>query len=112
MPVLTIFARGLLTSHNINIAAAVLHQPGICCIVDTADVDAQHLLTSETQLGIELFGPVPSDSSWQEKAKQGFELSGFTVDWEHHHAICRQGNISQSWHPRSDNYGNRVIQVR
>ncbi|WP_417063862.1 transposase [Kamptonema animale] len=81
-------------------------------IVDTAYVDAQHLLASETQLGIELLGPVPSDSSWQEKAKLGFELSCFTIDWEHRHANCPQGHISQSWHQRSDHYGNPVIQVR
>jgi transposase len=81
-------------------------------IVDTAYVDAQHLFTSETQLGIELVGRVPPDSSWQEKAKLGFELSCFTVDWEHHHANCPQGHISQSRHQRSDNYDNRVIQVR
>ncbi|WP_333166393.1 transposase [Microcoleus sp. Pol12B4] len=81
-------------------------------IVDTAYVDAQHLLTSETPLGLELLGPVPSNSSWQEKAKLGFELSCFTVDWEHRHATCRQGHISKSWHQRSDNYGYPVIQVR
>lgn len=81
-------------------------------IVDTAYVDAQHLLTSETQLGIELLGPVPPDSSWQQKAKLGFELSCFKVNWEHRHATCPQGHISQSWHQRSDNYGNPVIQVR
>jgi transposase len=66
----------------------------------------------ETELGIELLGPVPSDSSWQQKAKLGFELSCFTVDWEHRQATCPQGHVSQSWHQRSDNYGNPVIQVR
>ena len=81
-------------------------------LVDTAYVDAQHLLTSETQLGIDLVGRVPSDSSWQEKAQQGFDLSCFTIDWEHQQAICPQGHISKSWHQRSDNYGNPTIQVR
>ena len=81
-------------------------------IVDTAYVDTQHLLTSETELGIELLGPVPPDSSWQQTAKLGFELSGFIVDWEHRHATCPQGHISKSWHQCSDHYGNPVIQVR
>jgi transposase len=54
------------------------------------------LFTSETQLGIELVGPVPPDSSWQEKAKLGFELSCFIIDWEHHRVNCPQGYISQS----------------
>ena len=81
-------------------------------IVDTAYVDAQHLLTSQSEFDIELLGPVPPDSSWQKKAQEGFELSSFMIDWEHHHVTCPQGHISQSWHPRSDKYGNPVIQVR
>lgn len=72
----------------------------------------RNFLTSETQLGIDLVGRVPSDSSWQGKAQQGFDLSCFTIDWEHQQATCPQGHVSQSWHQRSDNYDNPVIQVR
>jgi hypothetical protein len=70
------------------------------------------LFTSETQLGIELVGLVPPDSSWQQKAKLGFDLSYFMIDWEHHRANCPQGHISQSRHQCSNNYDNWVIQVR
>ena len=81
-------------------------------IVDTAYVDAQHLLTSQTELGIDIVGRVPGDSSWQAQAGLGFDATGFTVDWHNRCCICPQGHTSQSWHLRADNYNNPVIQVR
>ncbi|NEU80291.1 IS1182 family transposase [Nostoc sp. UIC 10630] len=81
-------------------------------IVDTGYVDAQHLLTSQTELGIDIVGRVPPDSSWQAQAQLGFDASSFTVDWHNRRAICPQGHTSQSWHLRTDNYDNPVIQAR
>lgn len=81
-------------------------------IVDTGYVDAQHLLTSQTELGIEIVGRVPPDSSWQAIAQQGFDVSCFAINWDNHSCTCPQGRTSQSWHLRSDNYNNPVIQVR
>jgi transposase len=81
-------------------------------IVDTGYVDAQHLLTSQTELGIDIVGRVPPDSSWQAQAGLGFDATCFTVDWHNRSCICPQGHTSQSWHLRSDNYDNPVIQVR
>lgn len=81
-------------------------------VVDMADVDAQHLVTSHTDHGIDLVGPVPADVSWQAQAGQGFDISCLAVDWEGERVICPTGHTSQSWRPRLDDYGNQVIEVR
>lgn len=81
-------------------------------IVDTAYVDAQHLLSSRTELNIDLLGSVPPDTSWQSQAAQGFGLSCFVIDWEQQQVTCPMGCTSQSWHLRSDNYDNPVLKVR
>ncbi|MHC5933506.1 hypothetical protein [Nostoc sp.] len=62
------------------------------------------------KIGIDIIGRVPGDSSWQAQAQLGFDASCFTVDWHNHRAICPQGRTSQSWHFRTDNYDNPVIQ--
>jgi transposase len=81
-------------------------------LVDTAYVDAQHLLTSQVKYDLDLVGPVPGDSSWQAQAAQGFDLSCFQVDWEAERVICPMGCHSHSWGLHSDNYDNPVIRVR
>jgi transposase len=81
-------------------------------LVDTAYVDAQHLLSSRVDYDLDLVGPVPSDTSWQAQAGQGFSLSCFQIDWDAKRAVCPQGCQSHSWALHSDNYGNPVIKVR
>lgn len=80
--------------------------------MDTAYVDAQHLVTSQSNYEIELIGPVTLDSSWQAKAQQGFDISCFAVDWEAQTVVCPAGKLSQAWRSRLDDYGNQVIEVR
>lgn len=81
-------------------------------LVDTSYVDAEHLVTSQQDYDIDLIGPVPPDPSWQAKAQAGFDISCFAIDWEALQVICPTGRLSQSWHPRTDEYGNPVIEVR
>jgi len=81
-------------------------------LMDTAYVDAQHLVTSKDNYDVELIGKVPPDSSWQAKANQGFDISCFAVDWEAHSVKCPAGKSSGAWRPRQDDYGNEVVEVR
>jgi transposase len=81
-------------------------------LVDTSYVDGEHLHTSQSKYGVELFGPVPPNSTWQVKAGQGFDLSCFVIDWEAQTVTCPQGQLSQSWHPGQDPKGNEIIKVR
>jgi transposase len=80
--------------------------------VDTGYIDAELLITSSSAHGVDLYGPVPPDPSWQAKASQGFDISCFAVDWEAEQVICPMGQTSISWRPRQDNHGNGDIEVR
>jgi transposase len=81
-------------------------------VVDTGYVDAEHLLTSPNHYEIELLGPVRRDGSWQAKAGQGFDISCFGIDWQAQRVTCPSGRTSQSWRPRTDDYGHPVIEIR
>jgi transposase len=81
-------------------------------IVDTAYVAAEQLVTSQTEHQIDLLGPVHRDTSWQAKAREGFDITGFTIDWETQTVTCPQGHSNQSWHVRQAPHDHTVINVR
>ena len=80
--------------------------------VDAGYVDVDELLTGENEHGIDLVGPVQSDSSWQARAAGGFAAACFAVDWEAETVTCPQGKNSRHRRPRQDSYGNDTIEVR
>ena len=85
--------------------------PGVH-IVDTGYVDAEELVTSQQQYGIDLFGPTREDYHWQAREHTGFEASQFVVDWQHECATCPAGKTSSSWTPAQDRRGNPVIKIK
>ncbi len=76
-------------------------QPGTH-IVDTSYMAADQIVRSQEQHQIDLLGPVTSDSSWQAHAQEGFDLSGFQIDWSLQRATCPRGATSLSWTGASD----------
>ncbi len=66
-------------------------------VMDTGDVDAAHLVSSQQPSGSELLGPVTSSPSWQAKAGQGFDHTGFSIDWQTKRATGPQGHTSRKW---------------
>jgi transposase len=81
-------------------------------LVDTSYVDGEHLYTSQNDHDVDLFGPVPPNSSWQAKAGQGFDLPCFAIDWEAQTVTCPQGQVSRSWHSGQNPKGNQIINVQ
>lgn len=81
-------------------------------IVDTGYVEAQHLVSSQQDYHIDLFGPSPPDNSWQAKAGQGFDLACFSIDWQAQQVTCPRGQTSQSWRRRTTSDHHEVIEVR
>ena len=71
-----------------------------------------HLLTSETEHGIDLVGPVAPDRSGQARADDGFAAAHFVLDWDRQCATCPQGETSVQWLTRQDRHGNAAIQIR
>lgn len=80
-------------------------------LVDQGYVEAQGLIDSKTEHGVELIGPVPSNTSWQAQAGQGFDQTQFSIDWEAQQVTCPQGQSSTYWKETHDRHGNPVINV-
>ena len=81
-------------------------------IVDTGYLDAELLVTSQHEYGVELLGPTRPDYRWQAQSGQGFDASHFVIDWEQQHAICPMGQRSHSWTPAIDGRHNAVIKIK
>jgi transposase len=81
-------------------------------IVDCGYMTADHLLTSQSEHGIDLVGPVAPDRSWQARADDGFAAAHFALDWDAQRATCPQGATSVQWLARQDRHGNAAIQIR
>jgi transposase len=80
-------------------------------VVDAGYVDSDLVITSRTQHGIDLVGPVPPDTSWQARAGQGYDVSQFTVDWAAKHVRCPQAHTSVVWRPGRDEDGQAIIHI-
>jgi transposase len=80
-------------------------------IVDTSYMAADQIVASQKTHQVDLLGPVTLDSSWQAKQQQGFDLTGFTLDWAAHTATCPQGAKSVSWTPLQAANGHAVVVI-
>ncbi|MGW2996051.1 IS1182 family transposase [Streptomyces sp. NPDC001193] len=78
--------------------------------VDAGYPTAAHVLTARAEHGVELQGPLASNTSSQ--AKGAFALDAFTIDWKHGQVTCPNGATATDWRPRTDSKGLAVIQVR
>jgi len=94
---------------------ATLEQRGLLPgthIVDTGFLDADLLVDSRRDYGVDLLGPTRLDYHWQARAGAGFDAQHFQIDWDQHQASCPAGKTSISWTPTVDNRGNAVIKVK
>jgi transposase len=66
-------------------------------LVDTGDVDAEGLATSQARFGVEGLGPTRGDVRWQAHEQTGFEGHHFRIDWAAQRAICPEGHSSRKW---------------
>jgi transposase len=81
-------------------------------IVDAGYVDAELLVASRRDYGVDLLGPTPANAHWQAREASGFEIGRFVIDWQAQQATCPEGRRSQGWTPSHDQHGNDVIKVR
>lgn len=80
-------------------------------LVDMGYPAGDVLVSSQQQYGLDLFGPVRPDTSWQAHAAQGFDLTHFDIDWDAHTAHCPQGNTSQTWTPHQGRDRHLYIKI-
>ena len=81
-------------------------------LLDGGYVDAQLLVTAQTQHQIDVVGPPFGSYSRQRIAGQGYDLHTFGIDWEAEQAHCPQGHASVKWTPGLDVSGDPVIRIR
>ena len=85
--------------------------PGIH-LLDSGYVDAELLVTAQTEHQVDAVGPTFGSSSRQRRAGQGYDLDAFLIDWEAKQARCPQGQTSVKWTPGRDGSGDPVVRIR
>jgi transposase len=80
-------------------------------LVDAAYVDAELLVRSHEDHGVDLVGPPRVNASWQTKAEGGYTIDRFEVDWERERVRCPQGKLSSAWSRQVDHTGTPYVSV-
>ncbi len=80
--------------------------------LDAGYMSAEHIVTMQTDYGVDLIGPVLADNSWQAREALGFDKASFEIDWEAQTATCPRGHLSQLWSFTHDQRDTPVIYVR
>ena len=70
-------------------------------VVDAGYVSGGTISTSQIQFGVDLFGPVRRDTSWQAHTANAFDITQFTVDWENQQVCCPAGHTNRDWRIKS-----------
>ena len=81
-------------------------------LVDSGYIDADLLVATEKEYGLDLCGPPRANYHWQAQAATGFAAADFTIDWPRQQAICPAGQVSSTWRPTTDRRGNEVISIK
>lgn len=79
--------------------------------VDAGYVDAELLVASQMEYGVDLVGSTGKDHRWQTREQTGYASRDFSLDWEHEQARCPQGHSSSSWTPTKTR-GQEVIKIK
>jgi transposase len=81
-------------------------------LTDTGYLDAELLVNSQKEYGVDLVGPTRPDYRWQAQAGEGFAACDFRVDWEGEQVTCPEGRISIGWTAAVDRGHNEVVKVK
>jgi transposase len=80
-------------------------------LIDSGYTGGELLVASRDEYGVDLLGPAREDSSWQAKAGQGFDITGFSIDWQARQVTCPQGRTSIHWSPWRTASGEQAFHV-
>jgi len=81
-------------------------------LFDAGYVDAEFLVTAQSQHEIEVVGPLSANSGWQRRAATGYGFEACALDWEAETARCPQGSHRVRWTPGHDVSGDPVGRIR
>src|SRR3954467_10044712 len=81
-------------------------------VVDKGYTDSEVLISSLSEYGVTLVGPVAEDPGWQARAGEGFDKGSFAVDWDRQVVTCPAGKESLSWLPNTSPKNGMVFEAR
>lgn len=81
-------------------------------LMDMGYISTNTLVDSQHKHQIKVIGPIKSDTTWQARMAQGYDISGFQIDWEEQQVRCPQGKVSKDWFPSHKKSGYEIIHVR
>ena len=81
-------------------------------LLDSGYVDADFLVTAQSQHQVDVVGPAFGPYSRQHQIGQGCDLQAFVLDWDAQQARCPQGHTSVHWRPGHEVSGGPVIRIR
>jgi len=70
-------------------------------LVDKGYVHSERLEQSLEKDNIDVVCFVSDSPSWQGRAKEGFDVNSFKIDYDAQIAVCPAGNVSQAWKKRN-----------
>ncbi len=80
-------------------------------LLDTGYVAAENVVVGQEAHGIAICGPLPPDTSWQARTREGYDSRRFGVEWAREQATCPQGQVSSGWREGTDHHGQRVVRI-
>jgi transposase len=81
-------------------------------LVDSGYMDAELVVESAGKYGIELFGPMRLNPSWQTR-EGGIDAAQFQIDWDNRQARCPAGKQSAYWSEyQTKQYARPVVKIR
>ncbi len=80
-------------------------------LVDAGYVDAELLVRSREDHGVDLVGPPRVNAAWQTKVEGAYTIDRFEVDWDKERVRCPQGRLSSAWSPQVDHTGTPYVSV-
>jgi transposase len=97
------------TIHAVLAAKDLLPQEHL---LDRGYVDTNVLIDSQEKHGVEVVGPIRVDTTWQAQSGEGYDISCFTIDWDHQRVTCPNGQVNRVWADSQDKAGHPRIYVR
>jgi hypothetical protein len=81
-------------------------------LADTGYTDAELLVVSRREYGVDLIGPTPPGYGWQALAGGGFTAADFAIDWEGRRATCPEGRASSGWTHAVERDHTEVVHIK
>lgn len=81
-------------------------------LVDTGYADADLLVRSEREFGVDLVAPARLDRKPQARQRAGYDLDQFQIDWAAQTVTCPGDQRSVSWTPAVDGRNKQVIKIK